>query len=262
MANKFAAAIAAAAEHDDYNEAAASTEFAPLPEGPVRLRFVGYIELGQEKGEWKGKEKINDKARFIFEVTGPKIEPRDDGQPHTLSFQINKPDRLTERSSFYKLFRKMNYEDKYKVFAEMLGQAFRGQITHKKSTDGTKTFANLTDADGNYQIAPPYYDDPDTGERRTLQIAEPKSPIRCFLWNYPDKDQWESIFIDGEWEAKDNLPARSKNVHQERIKAALNWVGSPMQEALFGDIDIGDVEKPAGGGDAAVDPLADDDIPF
>lgn len=260
MANKFAAAIAAAAEHDNYNEAEGFDDFPILPEGPVRLRFVGYVELGQEPGEWKGKKKINDKVKFIFEVTGPKIEPRNDGLAHTISFNLNKPERISEKSNFYKLFRKMNYEDKYKVFAEMLGQAFRGQIVHNKSADGTKTYANLNDADGNYLIAPPWFDDPESGERKLLKIAEPVSPIKCFLWNYPDKEQWDSLFIDGEYEAKDGQPARSKNYLQNRIKEALNWVGSPMQEALFGDIDIGDVEKPDRKAD--IDPLADDDIPF
>lgn len=264
--NKFAAAIAAAAEQDDYNEAAAGGDFTPLPEGPARARFVGYIELGQHKGEWKGKEKLNDKARFVFEVSGPKIEPRDDGLPHLLSFDLNKPERLTEKSKFFQVFRKMNYADKYKVFAEMLGEAFRVEIIHRVVGEGAdkRTFVGIQDSDGNYHIAGPSYDDPESGERKTVRVAEAVSPLRCFLWNFPDNDQWESIFIDGEWEAKDGKPAQSKNKHQIKIKDAVNWIGSPMQEALLGDLDVGDIgdKVDTTGSDAGVDPLADDDIPF
>lgn len=270
--NKFAKAIAEAAEHNDYNEATAGGDFPILPEGPVRLRFVGYIELGQEDGEWQGKKKVNDKARFVFEVTGPKIEPREDGKPQTMAFDLNKS--LSEKSGFYKLFRKLNHEGKARVFAELLGDAYRGLIRHEKGKkDESKTYATLRDADGNIQIAPPYYDDPESGERRVLAVPEPLSPLQCFLWDYADREMWDSIFIDGEWEAKDGQPAKSKNWIQNRIKAAKNWVGSPMQEQLLGDIDVGDAERVSrsdadrekvndakAGASASEDPL--DDIPF
>lgn len=270
-ANKFANAIAQAAEQNDYNEAVAGGEFTPLPEGPVRLRFVGYIELGKHETEWQGKKRQTEKARFIFEVTGPKIEAREDGKPHLVSFEKNKS--LGEKSAFYKLFRKINHTGEHKVFAQMLGEAFRGVIYHNSNGEGDqkRTYVNLWDADGAYSIAPPYYDDPESGERRVLNVPEPLEPLKCFLWANPDKEQWDSIFIDGEWEAKEGKPAKSKNVYQARIKAAVDWVGSPMQELLFGDIDLGEVEKPgrkeedvekvkdqkAG---AAGDPL--DEIPF
>lgn len=245
VANKFAKAIEQAAEHNDYNEAAAGFEFTPLPEGPCRLRFVQYIELGEHEKTYAGKTKVVEKARFTFEVTGPKIEPREDGNPHLIGFDL--PISLSEKSGFYKLFRKMNHEQKFKVFAEMLGEAFRATIRHddngKEGAD-KRTYVTLRDQDGGFTISPPFFDDPESGERRLLKIAEPVTELGCFLWNYPDKEQWESIFIDGEYEARDDKPAKSKNKWQELIKTALNWVGSPMQELLFGDLDLGEVEAP------------------
>lgn len=244
MANKFAKAIAEAAEHNDYNEAQAGFEFTPLPEGPCRLRFVQYIELGEHEKEYKGNKKTKELAYFGFEVTGPKIEPRDDGNPHLIGFEL--PISQNEKAGFYKLFRKMNHEQKHKVFAEMLGEAFRATIRHddngKEGAD-RRVYVTLRDVDGGFTISPPFYDDPESGERKLIKVAEPATELGCFLWNYADKDQWDSIFIDGEYEAKDDKPAKSKNRFQEKIKVALNWVGSPMQELLFGDIDIGEVEQ-------------------
>lgn len=260
-ANKFAAAVAAAAEQENFNEAQAGGEFTPLPEGPVRLRFVEYIEYGKHESEWQGKKREKEIAHFAFEVTGPKIEPREDGQPHIIHFNVNKG--LSEKATFYKLFRKMNYDGQHKVFASMLGEAFRGQIVHNVVGEGDKkrTYAGLRDADGAFTITPPYYDDPESGERRMLAVPEPKAELRLFMWALADKQQWDSLFIDGEWEATADRPAKSKNVHQEKIKSALNWVGSPMQELLFGDIDVGEAERPARTDSAASgDPL--DNIPL
>jgi len=282
--SKFANAIAAAAEVEDINEAQAG-DFGPsIPEGPCRLRFSGYIEIGKQEKEWKGVKKDVEKAYLIFEVSGPKIEAREDGEPHTVRVQLNKSQ--SEKSAYYKLFRKMNQAtgNKAKVFAQMLGEAFRGKIRHNVVGEGDdkRTYVNLTDEDGSFQIAPTYYNDEETGERKEVPVAPMKGPERCFIWAFPDKDQWDSLFIDGEWEAKDGKPAKSKNFYQERIKSAKNWVGSPMQELLFGDIDVGDVEKVERSEEgkeqsadakaatakakqtaaAAVDPLADDDIPF
>ena len=259
--NKFSKAIAEAAEQEDYNEATAGGDFAPLAEGPCRLRFVSYIEYGKQEGEYQGKKREREAAHFCFEVTGPKIEPREDGLPHLVYFTINKS--TSEKATFYKLFRKMNYDGSHKVFGSMLGDAFRGVITHRVSGEGEqkRTYAGLRDVDGAFTIAPPYYDDPESGERRMLAVPEPKAELRLFLWALADKEQWDSIFIDGEWEAQEGKPARSKNIHQNKIKAATNWAGSPMQELLFGDVDVGDIDKPPRSEkSASEDPL--DDIPF
>lgn len=259
--NKFAKAIEEAAEQNDFNEATAGGDFVPLPEGPVRLRFIQYIELGKHSKTYKGVEKFPDRARFGFEVSGPKIEPKEDKTPHIIGFEINKS--LSEKSPFYKLFRRMAEGTQAKIFAELLGNPYKGILRHNVVGEGAdkKTYVNLTDVDGNYTIATPFYDNPETGERVGLAVPELASEVRCFMWDYADKDQWDSLFIDGEWEAKaaeDGKPAKeakSKNIYQEKIKQATNWIGSVMQEKLFGDVDVGDVEKPERPEGADADPL-------
>lgn len=250
FADKFKQAIEQAAEENDVNEATTAGEFTPLPEGPARLRFVEYIELGQVEKEYKGQKKTVDRCRFGFEVSGPKIDPREDGQPHFIGFEINISQN--EKSAYYKLFRKMAEGTQSKIFPELLGNGYKVTLEHNVVGEGNdkKTYVNLTDKDGNYTIAVPFFDNPETGERVGLVVPEAKSQPKCFMWNYADKEQWDSIFIDGEWEAKaaeDGKPAReakSKNIFQNRIKAALNWIGSPMQERLFGELEVGEAEKP------------------
>lgn len=261
--NPFAKAIAAEAEQNNYNEATPAGDYQPLPEGPVRLRFIGYVELGKHETEWQGKKRTNEKVRFFFEVTGPKIEPRDDGQPHVISFEKNKS--TSEKAAYYKLFRRMNYSGNHRVFASMLGEAFRGHLYHSTSGEGDakRTYVNLWDGDGNFTISAPYFDDPETGERKAIRVPEPVSPLKCLLWNNPDMQQWDSIFVDGEWEARDGKPAKSKNVYQNKIKSAIDYVGSPIQELLLGEVELGEAEKPERSeqaAEAAGDPL--EDLPF
>jgi len=69
-------------------------------------------------------------------------------------------------------------------------------------------------------------------------VPPPLTELKLFLWDNPDKDQWASIYIAGQYPAytddtgKEVRPARSKNVIQEKIMSALNWQGSPMQLLL------------------------------
>jgi len=64
---------------------------------------------------------------------------------------------------------------------------------------------------------------------------------------------WDSIFIDGHWEAKTNdkgeeiSPPKSKNYFQNRIKSADNFAGSVIAELLFagGTPDVPEAEAPA-----------------
>jgi len=87
------------------------------------------------------------------------------------------------------------------------------------------------------------------------KVAEPLTELKCFLWENPDAEQWASLYIEGEYaERRDDTgrivrPARSKNVIQDKIKAALNWPGSPMQRLLedgaLGNLDADDDPPPA-----------------
>ena len=69
-------------------------------------------------------------------------------------------------------------------------------------------------------------------------MAPAITPLRCFIWDHADLAQWESIFVPGEYPARVaedgtvTAPAKSKNVLQEKIRAALNFKGSPIAQLL------------------------------
>lgn len=269
MTNPFANAIAEAASQTNMNEATTGGgEFTPPAEGLVRLRFVGYIELGKHDKVWQGKTSQAEYVQLLFEASGPKHPPREDGSPIMFSQRMVKS--TSEKAGFYKLFRRMNPTGKATHIAELLGRAFLATVVHKVVGEGKdkRTYANLKDAEGVWTVREPFIDnvDPETGDvtRTEISVAEPTTPIRCFLWDYATEAMWKSLFVDGEWEARTDesgkvvQEARSKNIYQNAIRAAHNWAGSPMQEMLEagGEPDVPDAEKPAGeAGDASADPL-------
>lgn len=267
MANPFTKAIEEAASQTNMNEASkGGGDYTPPAAGLVRLRFVGYIELGKHDHVFQGKTSQREFVKLIFEASGPKHPPREDGTPIMFTLTLNLS--TNEKAAFYKLFKRMSAGKKVTHMAELLGEAYIGTVIHNvvKDDNGGKdrTFANLKDAEGVWTIREPFIDVPDaeTGEveRKVVQVADPITPLRCFLWDYADKPMWDSLFIDGQWdEVRDDngvvkQAARTKNVHQEYIKQAHNWVGSKMQEMLFagGEADIPDT---ASAGTASDDPL-------
>jgi len=246
--NKFAAAAAKAVEAGA-DQTTAKVGGAELPaEGPCNLRLVGYIEQGKHQGEYQGRKKLNEKVTLIFEVSGKNHPPivTDNGTfPHRIT--VNENLSLSDKARFFKLFQLLNYKGTAKIAAELLGAPFRGRIVHREYTgkDGKQhKVAELMDKKlGAYTITAPRVEAVDedgepTGEYREVKVAEPLSDLRCFIWNHPDMEQWESIFIEGEYEERKNeagevtAPARSKNQFQLKIRSALNFDGSPIQQLL------------------------------
>lgn len=62
--------------------------------------------------------------------------------------------------------------------------------------------------------------------------------IQVFLWDSPTKEMWDSIYIEGQWDAKKDdsgkvtQPAKSKNFLQEKCLSAVDFEGSPLQLLL------------------------------
>lgn len=234
-------------------EAFSGGNFNPPEEGFCKLRLVKYIELGIHTEDFKGVPKDREKVYLAFEVSGPKITPREDGSPHIIGFTETLS--LSEKANFFKLFSRMNHAKQFTHMAQMLGKPFIGRVVHKVVGEGTdkKTYANLRDGDG-YTIKAPYTDNPETGESQLVSVPEAVTPLQLFLWNFADKEMWDSIFIDGVFEEKKDektgkvtREAKSKNYYQNRIKAAKNFKGSPVAEFLFsgGETpDIPDAEQP------------------
>lgn len=271
MTNKFAAAAAAAASTKDYTQAkSGGGDYTPLAEGPCRLRLVGYVELGQHAGEYQGKPKKNYKAKFYFEVSGPKHPPREfEGQKFPNIVTVTENISQSDKARFFKLFGLLNHAGTAKHPAELLGNAYKGSIVHRKykpkgSTEERVAVDLYDKKAGTYTIGPARYEvvgeDGPTGEFAELKVDAPLSDLRCFIWDHADMEQWASIFVDGQYDEVKNdkgevtKKARSKNVDQELIRSALNYAGSPI-DILLGtngkglDLQIDDEEGEEGGGD-------------
>lgn len=245
-------------------------DYVPPAEGVARLRLVGYYELGEhteQHGQFKGKK--NKKVQLVFELSGKNHPPAEvDGKKvpirMTLGGQFGMNFSLNEKATFFKLFKVMNeaHGNEATIMAELLGKEFLGTVTHKK--DGDKTYADLTAIRKAVRL------DEDDNEV-PIKVDEPLSEIKMFVWDIATLEDWEAIFIDGEYpERKDKdgnvtHPAKSKNVLQEKIRSANNFDSLPifqlirdgaakvtakdeadMDEALGGDDNTPEAPQPAG----------------
>lgn len=235
----------AAAEGADQTKSVAGGggDFTPPAAGPGTARFVGYVELGKQKGTFKGVPNIKEKVILVFELVGKRHPPREleDGTKLPVRVTIEENYSLNEKANLFKLFQRMNYKQDAQHFAQLLGEGYKVEVVHDKWTgkDGKeRTDAVLRNA-GGYTIAPPRKEDEDS-ETGWVDIAVPPalSTPRCFIWQQADLEQWGSLFIEGEYPERKNdkgevtAPAKSKNVFQNRIKQAVNFIGSPIHELL------------------------------
>lgn len=244
-------------------------DYEPPAAGPTRLRFISYVEVGKQKGTFQGKPTEKDTALLTFELSGPKHKPAErDGVKYPDRISIELPVSLNEKAHFYKLFRALNHKGVAKHIAELLGDSYKGTVVHRKykGRDGKDRIAvELFDkARGIYTIEAPRYEvvNPDehespgpTGEFKVLPVDPAISPLKCFLWDYADKEQWDSLFIDGQYDERKNdkgevvAAAKSKNVLQNKIKLAVNFKGSPIYTVIAsngGSLDIPDAEDGRG----------------
>jgi hypothetical protein len=219
-------------------------DYEPPAKGPTRLRFVSYVELGKQAGSYLGKPTLKEKVELVFELSGKNHQPKvlDDGTkiPHRVSIELNFS--LNEKAALFKLFQRLNYKQEATHIAQLLGQPYKGEVFHReyKRKDGKVGIAaELDSKEAGFSIAPPRVEDDEVeGGWRVLEVAPAITPIKCFLWDHADMEQWSSIFVEGEYpERKDDkgvvtAKAKSKNVLQNKIKGASNFVGSPMHELL------------------------------
>lgn len=262
---KFDKALATvAAKGPNQTEATRGGGEREIPEaGSCLLRFVGYVEVGKAEKEFQGKKKTQDEVILTFELVSKKHPPRvtEDGTVIPQRITVTENLSTNEKARFFKLFQLMNWEGKATHMAQLLGQPFAGTIVHKKGVrDPNKVYANLYDhVSGSWTIRPPRIEetDPETGEPtgkfKRIKVGEAISELRLFLWDFPDLEQWASIFIEGD-----------NNFLQHRVKAALNFSGSPIEALLKdegGDLDAAAeaVADEAGDADEATEEFEDED---
>lgn len=243
----------AAAEGKDMTKAqSGGGDYTPAAAGPGLCRFIGYVEIGKQKTKFKGQEKLTEQVQLIFELVGKRHPPQEtqDGTklPYRITVTLNLS--LNEKAGLFKLFQRMNYKQDAQHMAQLLGNGFKCEVFHDKWTDRQgkeRIDATFKAEDGSYAIFPPRKEDEDS-ETGWVDVAVPEalSPIRCFLWHQADLEQWDSLFIEGEYPERKNdkgevtAKARSKNVLQNKVKSAVNFSGSTIHTLLLekGGVDL------------------------
>lgn len=247
-------AKAAAEGADQTKSVAGGGDYTPPAEGPGLARFIGYVELGKQKGTFQGKPTVKDKVRLIFELVGKRHPATEnaDGTKTPQRVTIDESYSLNEKANFFKLFQRMNYRQDAQHIVQLLGDGFKVEVIHDKWTgkDGKERIDVTFKGPGGYTIAPPRKEDEDS-ETGWVDVTVPPatSALRCFLWDQADLNQWASLFIDGQYpERKDDkgnvIPAKSKNVLQNKVKSATNFQGSPIHTLLLtsgGNLDLPEV---------------------
>lgn len=208
-----------------------------LPEGYAFAQLVEYIELGKQPQEFQGKAKPAEmEVQLAFALTGQAVDPADptktipytneDGTPYIVrpwSFALSR----NEKSRAFLLFKALNWKGTAKNFAQLLGEKWLVKIVHTEKDNKKRSELDLK------SFIPPL----DPVSRAAYPIADADASLyKLFLWNRPTKAAWDSLFIEGQWAAKDGKPAESKNKLQETILGAVDFQGSALQALLGGAV--------------------------
>ena len=240
-------ALAEAAE--DQSETTSGGDFVyELPvEGVTVGRLIEYIELGkQPQRPYQGKAKPPaDVVRLTFELLSPaknikEIEINGEKKMVAEYITVQLAKKLGEKARFKKLFNKLIYGRPIKHLARCLSDAFVITIVHNtvagKDGQPDKKYANI-EKDGEWLIGAPFALDAITGAKTPYNIPANMHPLKIFLYDNPTKETWDSLFIDGTKEVKDdkgNITQVSKNWLQEMILSAVDYPGSKLQLLLGG----------------------------
>lgn len=234
---------AAAAEDQTKMKEGGSFE-RPVPvAGQCILRLQQYIEIGKHKPK-NPQHKPAERAMLRFELHTPKhlieIETEEGTKkiPGIIDIELNKGGKT---SRYGRLFAALNYNGKYNHFAQMVGAgSWKAEVIHNiqnKGEDNEKTYANL-DNNGAWTFAAPEVVDPVAETVTPIAVPELDGDPKLFLWeNKGISDAayialWKTLFIEGEWEAKGDKPAKSKNWIQNKIKDSLTFPDSRLAKLL------------------------------
>lgn len=119
------------------------------PAGSHVARCYGMLEIGTEESEYKGEKKIGYKVIVDFELPletavfreGEPEKPHVISKEYNLSFHEKASLRLHLEAWRGAVF--TDEEAKNFDITRLVGKACMLNITHKKSADGTKTYANI-----------------------------------------------------------------------------------------------------------------------
>lgn len=214
-----------------------------LPAGTAIVRLCSYIEFGSHVQEFNGQKKppapIFQLGFRIVAGGGLNLEGKpekyvlEEGQfPLITTYDTTMS--LHEKAKAVKYFNALNrVGNKATHFVQKLQEQclYALPIGVKKNKHGKDVndidFTNLQPA-LNQETYEPRTGDPELNDQH----------IQVFLWEQPTKEMWDSLYIEGTWEAKKDdagnilYPAKSKNFLQEKCLTAINFEGSALQTLL------------------------------
>lgn len=196
--------------------------------GVALLRLREYLELGEHDAK-NPKYKPATKVLLIFELSHPDhmIEINGEKKPQSFFLRLNKT--MSDKGKYKPAFDAMNaaHGGTAQTFADLVGKAFIGQITHSECGQ----YANLK-GDGK-DLLPPVQVDALTNTSTPVPVPELVGEPRVFFFENSAipaefiQEMWDSIYIEG---TKDD--GSSKNWIQDTIKSSNNWEGSLTQSIV------------------------------
>lgn len=212
------------------------------PAGYAMARLVHYIEFGMQPQEYQGTAKAPAlEFRLGFAIWGDTQPFGADGQPNPVP-PANRPQDLfhspdgtpglirtwymklgnNEKAGAKKAFDKLNYKGNAKHFAQFLGEPFLVKIGIKPAVGDKPARNTLELAD----TLPPF----DQVSRQPYPVPQaPDDMYQLFLWNKPTLEGWNALKIEGTGD-----DGKSKNWMQDKILAAVDFPGSPLEQLLRG----------------------------
>lgn len=204
------------------------------PAGSAIAVLVSAIDLGKHPKNYNGKITQTNKIVLQFELQGKNYAINDSegnyiGQ-HIVSEYLWKG--TTNNARFVKLVKKLGAFWKRDHVAKLIGCYWRTTISHRVVPDaagGTpKTYVSMRDSAGETILQDPVKYDEDGAVEGVIKVQPSEHrQYRLFLWDTPNQQQWDSLFIDGTRTDKDGVE-HSKNWIQDTIRKATNFNGSPI----------------------------------
>ena len=196
-----------------------------LPKGTAFAQLVEYIDLGNHVKEFAGVAKpAAPEFQLGFALTGKGYE-NEDGTPFIIR-PYSMTRSLNDKSTSFKVFKAMNFKGTARHFGQLIGEKWMVKVVHVPKSKSDPTLVSRLDITS---FMPPV--DPVTGDMYKIKDA-PESAYKVFFWNNPTMNDWNSLFIEGTYEAKDGKPEASKNRIQEKILSATNFQGSALELLL------------------------------
>lgn len=205
-----------------------------LPVGSAFVRFTGYVELGKHATTYKGETKAPS-MQYVLQGhivggagDGADGEPEEYVQDGKFITMTTQPSTLAmgDLAGATKIFKALKGNKPYTSFTQCLGGLYIIPVQQRIAKASGKPYAVLEWAKATPAI------DPVSRKPYNYPDVAPDQ-YKLLLQRQPTIEQWNSIHIEGEWQAKDGKPAESKNKWQIMCQEATDFAGSALEQVLM-----------------------------